>query len=128
MNLSPAGDPTSSMDFSNADLSTYSDFYKVVVGTYTGDGSLNQGVDTGLTTLRIVMLIPQNVAGRPLLQTTSHLTNYVHSDAGAATWNYQNTLTAAALLGGSFFVDDNAEDGDPNKTGQVYVYVAWGVA
>lgn len=95
---------------------------KIVEGTYVGDGSTGLAIDTGLTTLKGVLVHRASQHGAVYFR-------QVNSAAGMCCDVGNDTRVAdkvTGISGGSFTVDDAGADAIPNSNGVTYAYIAWG--
>ncbi len=106
-----------------------------VTGEYTGDGTTDQGIDTGVSgQVKYVMVIQKTASSSADIQfyetTDTMVDDNVSGIAvrgGASTFNKQTQVNTIIAMGadGIFHVDDNGSDNVPNKNGEVYNYVAF---
>jgi hypothetical protein len=102
---------------------------QAIVGSYTGDGTTSMAVTgLGITPEAVWIFANDNVANAAVFHytTTQMLATSVKSvESTPSAQSYvQNGIIAFGS--GSFTVDDNGDDGHPNKNGNVYFYIAWG--
>lgn len=96
---------------------------KGIIETYTGDGGVDKEIVTGLSSLLLIVVFGDEI-GTYYLKTSEHPATGSHSGADGS---YEETrFGASGISGGSFFVDDNGTDDNPNKDGQGYIYFAYG--
>jgi len=98
----------------------------VVTGTYTGDGAVSKAINTGLTTLKGVIIYEHvaGAAGKSAIKLDTDITCHSHTidDSTRETAQF-----AQVFSGGSFHVNDGGSDNFPNSNGIVYQYIAWGI-
>ena len=106
----------------------------IVVGAYTGDGSEDQEVDTGINdqiqSLQIVRRCTNNVGDTENIfyswddgWTTKCYCGYIAVAPSNGEYLVDDCIIALGV-DGKFHVADRAGDLDPNKNGVVYSYVA----
>ena len=99
-------------------------FCRITTGTYTGDGELAQAI-TGIGfPPKYVWIVAQ-----PVAEATAETFETV--DAMTPTWCIRTSDTSrqnriVSLDADGFTVSDQGTDVDPNKLGQVYVFIALG--
>lgn len=98
---------------------------RVATGTYNGDGTLSQAI-TGVGFAPIAVFINGEAA------VEAQMDNWLATTANTAGWAirmntgtpFDNRITS--LDDDGFTVDDDNIDAHPNKSGQRYVYLAFG--
>jgi len=110
----------------------------IETGTYTGDGSTDQEISLSDSDLVVKYVKIWPVGAHGTRRATHHTTDtIIDDDADGAAWiayTDGNAGHAAAvnddaiieLATGSFSVDDNGANSDPNKSGTVYNYMVFG--
>jgi hypothetical protein len=109
------------IDMGGNNITNVGNVANFATGTYTGDGSTSLEVNTGLATISHLMIFHGTSNGY-FFKTSSHPAAGSHDAAGS----YGTTAFASGFSGGSFFVDDNGADANPNTNGVTYYYTAWG--
>lgn len=101
-------------------------------GTYTGDGSTSQAItDVGFTPIYLRIWPRETSANTAveILETTDTIIDDSASGMAVAlsAGGIQTRANRIIVLGSDgFTVDDNGADQHPNKSGQVYNYLAYG--
>lgn len=97
---------------------------KVATGTYTGNDSVSQDIDTGLSTIKGLIIMPYgNDTVELLLKVTNDPATGSHDLLDGA---YDASFFGSGFSGGHFYVDDGGNNGYPNKSATTYQYIAWG--
>ena len=101
-----------------------SDMPQIATGVYTGDGTTSKSVNTSLNTITGI-IITRRLYNEPeaLIKLNADPANesHVFSD-GVVTDHY----FSSGFTDGTFYVDDNGDDGFPNSIGVSYEWIAWG--
>jgi hypothetical protein len=102
----------------------------IATGTYTGNGATSYAI-TGLGFAPKFVMIIRQASGTGSANVTMTSDTLVDDDAagqsiqwGTAAQFYNDGIISMDADG--FTVDDRGFDNDPNKSGQVYNYIAWG--
>ena len=105
---------------------------KIATGTYTGDGATSQAITgVGFRPKYVMIVARATTAGSiGLYETTDTIIDdhasgmtFYHS---STTQHWLETDRIISLDADGFTVDDAGADADPNKSGQVYNYLAMG--
>ena len=102
---------------------------QVIAGNYTGDGTTSMAVDgLGITPVAVLIYANDAVGNAAVSHYTTTQMLAVSAKTVESTPTAQSYVQNAiiALGSGSFTLDDNGDDGHPNKDGNVYLYNAWG--
>ncbi len=104
---------------------------QMATGSYTGDGTTSQAI-TGIGfTVEHLVIIRRSVVASDVfgMRITSDV--IIDDNASGLTWNDASNMTSVinaiiALGSDGFTVDDAGADSDPNSSGVVYNFTAWG--
>ncbi|GAH28228.1 unnamed protein product, partial [marine sediment metagenome] len=96
---------------------------RVSVGTYAGDGTADKTVDTGLTSIKGVLIYSSPIDCEPISRIDGEQSYEGHNLSTGVGDDY---FASTPFQGGVIHVSDDNTDRDPNKNGVVYFYIAWG--
>lgn len=101
---------------------------RIMTGTYTGDGTISQSI-TGIGfTVKFVYIVPYLETASDDWPIYLRWTTFF-GDLSAEHWTNQTNLLASAIISldsDGFTVDDRGTNQHPNKSDQLYAYVALG--
>lgn len=98
----------------------------VVIVDYIGDNGISQDINSGLSDIDGILIIPR--LGIPIV---GHLKTIGNPATGGVQIDgtglgYDDTYFDAAFSGGHFFVSDDGTDSHPNANGANYTVFVWG--
>jgi len=101
----------------------------IVTGTYTGDGSTDQAIDTGIVGQVKLVRIWKDRSGdhndNSVYERTDSMQANISQEHLSTTWYAEQNQINATDADGEFHVDDAGADAHPNKNSTAYVYVAF---
>lgn len=99
-------------------------------GTYTGDGTTSQGITGVLFAPKYVRIWNRETVDGTAIEAFETSADMVDDIAAGAAYDVKNAVikdnAIISLDADGFTVDDDGLDSHPNKSGQVYNYIAHG--